>query len=242
VTKAPSAKGPGMEDGGHGPHYLGHRRRLRQRFDANGADALADYELLELLLFRSIPRADTKPIAKALIDHFGSFAEVLAAPSRRLKEVRGVGASIATELKIVHAAGLRLAKPELNTRRAISDWDTLITYCHTAMALETREQFRVLFLDKRNGLLADEVMNQGTVDHTPAYPREIVRRAIELGSTAVILVHNHPSGDPAPSRADIDMTAKIITAARALGIVVHDHIIIGREDHFSFQSSGLIKG
>ncbi len=152
--------------------------------------------------FRSIPRADTKPIAKALIDHFGSFAEVLAAPSTRLVEVKGVGTSIATELKIIHAAGLRLARPELNTKLSISDWDTLISYCHTAMALETREQFRVLFLDKRNGLLADEVMNQGTVDHTPAYPREIVRRAIELGSTAVILVHNHPSGDPTPSRAD----------------------------------------
>jgi len=235
------SKGPGFEDGAGVPHYLGHRTRLRKRFSTKGADTLADYELLELLLFRSVPRADTKPIAKALIEHFGSFAEVLAAPPTRLVEVKGVGASIATELKVVHAAGLRLARPELNTKRAISDWDTLIDYCHTAMALETREQFRVLFLDKRNGLVADEVMNQGTVDHTPAYPREIVRRAIELGSTAVILVHNHPSGDPTPSRADIDMTAKIVTAARALGIVVHDHIIIGRDDHYSFQSSGLME-
>ena len=235
-------KGQGMEDAGNPPHYLGHRERLRERFSAMGADALADYELLELLLFRSIPRADTKPIAKALIGRFGSFAEVLAAAPERLTEVRGVGTRIAAELKIVHAAGLRLARPELKSKLAISDWDTLISYCHTAMALEPREQFRVLFLDKRNNLVADEIMAEGTVDHTPAYPREIVRRAIELGSTALILVHNHPSGDPAPSRADIDMTAKIVEAAAALGIIVHDHIIVGREDHFSFRKSEMLNG
>lgn len=231
-----------MGDAGALPHYLGHRERLRERFAAMGAEALADYELLELLLFRSIPRADTKPVAKALIARFGSFAEVLAAPPERLTEVKGVGARIAAELKIVHAAGLRLARLELKSKLAISDWDTLISYCHTAMALEPREQFRVLFLDKRNNLVADEVMAEGTVDHTPAYPREIVRRAIELGSTAIILAHNHPSGDPAPSRADIDMTAKIVRAAAALGIVVHDHIIIGRGDHFSFRDSGMMDG
>lgn len=230
----------GMDDAGAAmPHYLGHRARLRQRFSEHGAVGLADYEILELLLFRSIPRADAKPIAKALMDHFGSFAEVLAAPVDRLVEIKGVGARIAADLKVVHAAGIRFASTELKARDSISDWDTLITYCRTAMALESREQFRVLFLDKRNGLLADEVMQQGTVDHTPAYPREIVRRALELGSTAIILVHNHPSGDPAPSPADIEMTVKIVDAAKSLGIIVHDHVIVGRDGHASFRNLGL---
>ena len=234
-------KQPGMEDaGGNQPHYLGHRDRLRLRFTDLGEQNLADYELLELLLFRSIPRADTKPIAKGLIDRFGSFAEVLAAPTERLVEVKGVGQRVAGDIKSIHAAALRFASTELKSRETIGDWDKLITYCRTAMALEPREQFRVLFLDKRNGLLADEVMQQGTVDHTPAYPREIVRRAIELGSTALILVHNHPSGDPSPSRADIDMTAKIVQAANTLNIAVHDHIIVGRDDHMSFRDQGML--
>lgn len=232
-----------MEDAGAGaPHYAGHRERLRHRFETAGAGSLADYELLELLLFRSIPRADTKPIAKALLARFGSFAEVLAAPPDRLVEVKGVGAKIASELKVVHAAGLRLATSELKARQSIGNWEDLVGYCRTAMALESREQFRVLFLDKRNGLLADEVMHQGTVDHTPAYPREVVRRAIEVGATALILVHNPPSGDPTPSRADIDMTRKIADAAGALGIIVHDHVIIGRNQHVSFRQKGLIAG
>jgi len=224
------------------PHFLGHRKRLRERFGTQGAESLADYEMLELLLFRSIPRADTKPIAKALIERFGSFAEVLAATPERLVEVKGVGEAIATELKVIHASALRFASSELQARKTIGDWETLITYCRTAMALEPREQFRVLFLDKRNALLADEVMQQGTIDHTPAYPREIVRRAIELGSTALILVHNHPSGDPTPSRADLEMTKKIVEAARALSITVHDHVIIGRDAHTSFRDEGLLGG
>lgn len=222
------------------PHYAGHRERLRDRFVQAGADALADYELLELLLFRAIPRADTKPLAKALIDRFGSFAEVLGAPPRLLGEVKGVGPSVALEIKIAAAAAERMLKSTIRGRQVLTSWSAVIDYCRAAMAFETREQFRILFLDKKNALIADEVQQTGTVDHTPVYPREIVRRALELSSTAIILVHNHPSGDPTPSRADIEMTKLIVDSARPLGISVHDHIIIGKSGHASLKGLQLM--
>jgi DNA repair protein RadC len=222
------------------PHYLGHRERLRERFLSGGADALPDYELLELVLFAALPRRDVKPLAKALIAKFGSFAEVIAAPRERLAELDGVSESVVAQLKIVEAAALRLAKTRLLGRPALSSWSALIDYCAAAMARSQTEEFRVLFLDRKNVLIADEVQSTGTVDHTPVYPREIVKRALELAATAVILVHNHPSGDPAPSRADITMTRDVTDAARALGIVVHDHVIVGRNGHASFKALGLL--
>ena len=222
------------------PHYLGHRERLRERFLAGGADPIPDYELLELVLFAATPRRDVKPLAKELIAKFGSFAEVIAAPRERLVEVDGVSEGAATQLKIVEAAALRLAKTRLLGRPALSSWASLIDYCAAAMARSPREEFRVLFLDRKNVLIADEVQSTGTVDHTPVYPREIVKRALEHAATAVILVHNHPSGDPAPSRADIAMTRDVADAARALGIVVHDHVIVGRNGHSSFKALGLL--
>ena len=221
-------------------HYLGHRDRLRERFATGGADGFADYELLELLLFRSIPRADTKPVAKALIARFGTLAEVLGAPPALLQEVKGVGASVALDLKIVTAAGQRMVRGEIRSREILSSWSRVVDYCRAAMAFEEREQFRILFLDKKNALIADEVQQTGTVDHTPVYPREVIRRALELSATAIILVHNHPSGDPTPSRADIDMTRLIVETARPLGISVHDHIIIGRNKHTSMKGLQLI--
>jgi DNA repair protein RadC len=222
------------------PHYLGHRQRLRDRFREQGAAALADYELLELLLFRSIPRADTKGLAKALLKRFGSFAEVLGAPEHLLREVSGVGESAALDLKAVAAAASRMAKAEIATKPVLGSRALVIDYCRAAMAFEPREQFRILFLDKKNQLIGDEVQQQGTVDHTPVYPREVVRRALELSATALILVHNHPSGDPAPSRADIEMTRTIIETARPLGIAVHDHIVIGKSGHASMKGLQLI--
>jgi DNA repair protein RadC len=221
-------------------HFHGHRERARERFQAAGSEALADYELLELLLFRSIPRVDTKPLAKALIDRFGSLAQVLGAPPERLVEVKGVSEATAFELKLVAAAARRMTKGEIKGRQILSSWVQVLDYCRTAMAFEQREQFRILFLDKKNALIADEVQQQGTVDHTPVYPREVVRRALELSASAIILVHNHPSGDPTPSRADIDMTKTIIDSTKALGISVHDHIIIGRDGHASMKGLRLI--
>lgn len=218
----------------------GHRQRLRDRFLKGGADAMPDYELLELILFRAIPRRDTKDLAKRLIARFGSFAEVVSASEARLKEVQGAGASVVTELKLIRAASLRLLKSELRDRPLLSSWNQVIDYLRSAQGFEEREQFRILFLDKKNRLLADEVQGQGTVDHTPVYVREVVKRALELSSTAIILVHNHPSGDPTPSRADIDMTRHIIDAGRPLGIHVHDHVIVGRSGHASFKSLRLI--
>ena len=222
------------------PHFHGHRERLRQRFDEAGHDSLSDYEMLELLLFRAIPRADTKATAKALIGRFGTLQEVLGAPPRRLCEVPGIGPSAARELKIVAAAAQRMLRAEVRNRPVLSSWARLIDYCKAAMAFETREQFRILFLDKKNVLIADEVQQSGTVDHTPVYPREIVRRALELSASAVILVHNHPSGDPTPSPADIDMTRRIVDTAAPLGITVHDHLIIGRDGHASMKGLKLI--
>lgn len=175
------------------PHYVGHRDRLRERFAAGGAESFADYELLEMLLFRLIPRADTKPVAKALIARFGTLAEVLGAPLSRLKEVKGVGPTVALDLKVIAAAAQRMARGEIKNRELLSSWSQVIDYCRAAMAFEQREQFRILFLDKKNALIADEVQQTGTVDHTPVYPREVVRRALELSSTALILVHNHPT-------------------------------------------------
>ncbi|MEZ5774243.1 MAG: DNA repair protein RadC [Hyphomicrobiaceae bacterium] len=222
------------------PAGSGHRERLRERFRSGGADAMPDYELLELLLFRSIPRRDTKPLAKALIARFGSFAEVLSAPESRLREVPGVGATVATDLALVRAAALRLARGEVRNRQVLGSWTAVLDYCRSAMAFEMREEFRIIFLDKKNRILGDEVQQRGTVDHTPVYVREIVKRSLELAATAIILVHNHPSGDPTPSRADIDMTAQIVEAAKRLGITVHDHIIIGRNGHASFRGLGLM--
>lgn len=201
---------------------------------------LADYELLELLLFSIIPRRDTKPIAKALIKRFGSFSEVLAAPTQLLTEIEGVGEAVAHQLILVQAAAQRFAQEPLHSATLLSSWSAVVDYCRAAMAFEAREQFRVLFLDKKNGLIADEVQQSGTVDHAPVYPRELVKRALELSATALILVHNHPSGDPTPSRADIDMTRKIVEVAEPLGIMIHDHIIVGRAGHASFKGLMLI--
>jgi DNA repair protein RadC len=222
------------------PHYHGHRERLRTRFREAGTDALSDYELLELLLFRALPRRDVKPLAKQLIARFGSFAEVISAPEPRLAEVKGLGESAITELKIVQAAASRLTKGAVQKRAALSSWSAVLDYCRTAQAFAEKEQLRILFLDKRNQLIADEVQQTGTVDHTPVYPREVVKRALELSATAVIIVHNHPSGDPTPSRADIQMTQSIIDIARPLGIEVHDHIIVGKDGHATFKGLRLI--
>lgn len=222
------------------PHFHGHRDRLRARFRTAGAQALADYELLELVLFRAVPRRDVKPLAKALVDRFGSFAEVVAAPPALLAEVPGVKEAIVTELKVVEAAAQRLARGQVKRRPALSSWSAVIDYCRTAMAYADREQVRVLFLDKRNQLIADEVLQTGTVDHAPVYPREVVKRALEVSASAVILCHNHPSGDPTPSRADIDMTRRIIEVAKPLGIEVHDHIIVGKDGHASLKGLRLI--
>jgi DNA repair protein RadC len=221
-------------------HTDGHRDRLRERFKNGGDQALADYELLEILLFRSIPRRDTKPLAKELLRRFGSIGAILGASPKLLQEVSGVSENLATDLKVVAAISQRSLKSKIQNRQLLSSWSAVIDYCHAVMAHEDREQFRILFLDKRNMLIADEVQGIGTVDHTPVYPREIVRRALELASTAIILVHNHPSGDPSPSRADIDMTRLIVDIAKPMGIVVHDHVIIGKNGHASFRGLKLI--
>ena len=222
------------------PHYFGHRERLRQRFLAGGPDSMPDYELMELVLFAAIPRRDVKPLAKALITRFGSFAEAIAAPRKRILEVEGMSDGVATQLKILEAAALRLSQTRVLGRPVLSSWAALIDYCAAAMARSPTEEFRVLFLDRKNALIADEVQSTGTIDHTPVYPREIVKRALELGASAVILAHNHPSGDPTPSRADISMTRDVADAAKALRIAVHDHVIVGRSGHTSFKALGLL--
>lgn len=222
------------------PDYVGHRARLKERFRDAGPDALADYELLEMVLYRAIRRADTKPIAKALIARFGSFADVVSADPVRLAEVKGVGQSVITELKLVQAAALRMMRGQIAGRTVLSSWSAILDYCRAGMAYATREQFRIIFLDKKNQLIADEIQQEGTVDHTPVYPREVMKRALELAASAIILVHNHPSGDPTPSAADIDMTRRIAEAGEKLGIVIHDHIIVGRNGHASFRGLRLI--
>ena len=222
------------------PHYHGHRERLRERFYGAGPDALSDYELLEMALFPALPRRDTKPLAKALLKKFGSFAEVVHAPEARLREVDGIKDASITQLKLIAAAAQRIAKGEIKRSVALSSWNDVIGYCRTGMAFADKEQFRILFLDKRNQLISDEVQQTGTVDHTPVYPREVIKRALELSATALILVHNHPSGDPTPSSADIQMTKAIVDIANPLGISVHDHIIVGKNGHASLKGMRLI--
>jgi len=228
------------KDAASSSHAAGHRERLRARFKKAGVDGVQDYELLELILFRAIPRRDVKPLAKELIAKFGGFAQVLAAPVERLTDLKGVSENVAQELSIVRAAAVKLAQERVLKRPVISSWDDLLSYCRAAMADEKSELFRILFLDKKNILIADEVQQRGTIDHTPVYPREVVKRALELGAAAIILVHNHPSGDPTPSRADIDMTQNIVKAAAALNIRVHDHLVVGHDKNASFKSLGLL--
>lgn len=220
--------------------YHGHRARLRARFINAGPDALADYELLELLLFTALPRRDTKPIAKSLIDTFGSFAEVIAADPDKLLAIDGLGESAVVGLKAVQTGATRLLRAGISDRPVVSSWQALIDYCTAQMAFEETEQFRLLFLDKKNKLISDEAQQKGTVDHTPVYPREVVKRALELNASALIMVHNHPSGDPAPSRADIEMTTQVKDALDAVGIILHDHIVIGRGQHVSFKQQRLL--
>ncbi len=222
------------------PHYRGHRERLRERFLATGGEGMPDYEIMELLLSIAIPRKDVKPLAKTLVDEFGGFAAAISADWQALQRVAGMGEVSVAALKVVRAAALRLARGEIMDQPVINSWDRLIDYCMTAMSHEKTEQFRLLFLDRKNRLIADEVQQRGTVDHTPLYPREVVKRALELGATAIILVHNHPSGDPTPSHGDIEMTRQVQEAASSLGIVLHDHVIVGRDGHASFKSLGLL--
>lgn len=217
----------------------GHRQRLKDRFREGGPKALADYELLEMVLFRSIPRRDTKPIAKELLRVFGSFAEVISASPQQLDEIKWVGEATITDLKLIKAAAEKYVSGEVRDKKLLDSWSSVLEYCRTAMAFEEKEQFRVLFLDKKNKLIRDEIQQTGTVDHTPVYPREVVKRALELSATAIILVHNHPSGDPTPSRADISMTKKIDEISSSLGITVHDHIIIAKEGHASLKGMNL---
>jgi DNA repair protein RadC len=237
--KAPKIiEAPGLAEAS--PHYHGHRERLRARFLDAGPEAVTEYELLELILFRAIPRRDVKPLAKALIAEFGSFAEVISAPRARLREIEGLGDAAIAEIKIVQAAAGRLARGQVKKRPVLSSWSAVLDYCRTTMAFSEKEQLRIIFLDKRNQVIADEVQQTGTVDHTPVYPREVVKRALELSATAIILVHNHPSGDPTPSRADIQMTQSIVEITKPLGISVHDHIIVGKEGHASLKGLKLI--
>ncbi|ALE03770.1 RadC family protein [Bartonella ancashensis] len=221
-------------------HYQGHRNRLRKRYLSTKGSAIEDYEYLELLLFRTIPRANTKPLAKNLIEYFGSLADVLGADIHRLQEVQGCGSATAIDLKIISDVAARIARTQLSKRDIFSSWDKVLAYCKAAMAHETREQFRILFLDKKNGLLADEIQQIGTVDRTSVYPREVISRALALSASGIILVHNHPSGDATPSQADISMTYRLKDVANALEIILHDHLIIGRNDHTSFKALKLI--
>jgi len=222
------------------PHFHGHRQRLRDRFMEAGGPALSDYELLELVLFRAILRRDVKPLAKALIARFGSFAEVAAAAPERLREIEGLGEAAICEIKLMEVAARRVARGTIEKRTVLGSFIDVIDYCRTVMAYAQREEFHVLFLDKRNALIADELQGVGTVDHTPVYPREVVRRALELSACAIILAHNHPSGDPTPSSADIRMTREIIAIAQPFGIAVHDHLIVGRQGHSSLKGLKMI--
>jgi DNA repair protein RadC len=238
-SKTPRRRGLADADAGL-PHFLGHRARLRQRLLAGGPDNLPDYELLELLLFAGNPRGDTKPLAKDLLDRFGSFAEVVSADTDDLLSVPGLGEAGVAALKSVREAALRLMKAELRERPVIGSWDSLIAYCTANIAYGKVEEFHLLFLDRRNMLIAHERQQRGTVDHTPVYTREVVKRALELGASALILVHNHPSGDPTPSKADVAVTREIVKAATALGVTIHDHLIVGRGRHVSLRDQGLI--
>lgn len=227
---------------GEGMHgHVDHRKRLRQRLLGGGQGVIVDYEMLELVMFRAIPRRDVKPIAKALLAEFGSFSATLAASVSALRRVPGVGDAVITELKIVEAAAHRMGQSRVLGREVLSSWDQLIEYCTMTMAERKTEQFRILFLDRKNVLIADEPQAQGTVDHVPVYPREVVKRALELNASALILVHNHPSGDPTPSPEDIAMTRQIVNAAQALGITLHDHVIVARGGARSFRADGLLE-
>ncbi len=222
------------------PHYLGHRQRLRSRFIENESSSMADYELLELLLFGAKPRGDVKPLAKRLLKQFGSFEAVMHAEISELRRVEAVGDAVICCLKSVEESAKRLLKAPAKERPIIQSWTALLDYCRLAMGKEKVEQFRILFLNHKNALITDEVQQRGTVNHTPVYPREVVKRALELGASSIILAHNHPSGDPTPSQADIDMTNKIVKASTAVGINVHDHLIIAEDGHYSFKSHSLI--
>jgi DNA repair protein RadC len=232
---------PAPMPNGRTPSYMAdHRKRLRSRFMDGGASAMPDYELLELVLFRAIPRQDVKPLAHLLMAAFGDFNRVVSAPVDRLRSIKGVGDAVIVELKIIEAAAQRLARAKVLNKQVISGWDALVDYCHTTMAHRETEQFRVLFLDRKNVLIADEEQGKGTVDHVPVYPREVAKRALELNASALILVHNHPSGDPTPSQSDIDMTERMDNACRALGLTLHDHLIVGKSCELSFKSEGYL--
>ena len=222
------------------PHYLGHRQRLKDRFMRDAGASLPDYEMLELVLFLAKPRAEVKPLAKALITRFGSFADVISADAKELVAVKGVGENTAVALKTIRAAAIRLAREQVMNQPVISSWQKLLDYCRASLAFAKTEEFRVLFLDRKNVLIADEMQQTGTVDHTPVYPREVVKRALDLGASAIIMVHNHPSGDPTPSKGDIEMTKEVREACEKLGISLHDHLIIGKSGHASFKSLGLM--
>ncbi|MGC1494998.1 MAG: DNA repair protein RadC [Sulfitobacter sp.] len=223
------------------PSYItDHRQRLRARFMQGGPEAMPDYELLELILFRAIPRQDVKPLAHILMDCFGDFNRVITAPESRLRRISGVGDAVIIEFKLAEAAAKRMARSRILNRHVVSSWDALLDYCHTTMAHRETEQFHVLYLDRKNVLIADEEQAKGTVDHVPVYPREVAKRALELNASALILVHNHPSGDPTPSSADLDMTNQIRAACDALGLELHDHLIIGKSRELSFRSEGYL--
>ncbi|MCF7746333.1 DNA repair protein RadC [Sulfitobacter sp. M39] len=232
---------PAPPASGKQPSYIAdHRQRLRARFMQGGAAAIPDYELLELVLFRAIPRRDVKPLARALMDRFGDFNRVITAPEPRLRDISGVGDAVIVELKVVEAAAHRMARSRVMRQHVLSGWDALLDYCHTTMAHRETEQFRVIYLDRKNVVIGDEEQGKGTVDHVPVYPREVAKRALELNASALILVHNHPSGDPTPSQADIDMTQQIFAACSALGLTLHDHLIIGKSRELSFRSEGYL--
>jgi len=224
------------------PHWLGHRERLRQKLLSAGPEALAEYEMLELVLMQAIPRRDTKPLAKQLISRFGSFAAVLAAEPNALQEVKGVGDGVVAMLKIVQHAAQLMQRQLVLKRPVLGSWQQLLDYCHSVMAHEKVEQFRLLFLDGKNRLVADELQNIGTVNHAPVYIREVVKRALEFHALAVIMCHNHPTGDPTPSRDDILLTREIKKALDLVGIKLHDHLIIGKEGHASLRSLRVIEG
>ncbi len=222
------------------PHYAGHRKRLRDRFLKSGSSALPDYEMLELVLFMAQPRGDVKPVAKKLIQQFGSYASVISADEKELKKIAGVGDVAVAALRIIRDAAIRLSQDEITGQPVLSSWQALLDYCRLAMGREQKEQFRVFFLNRKNVLIADELQQVGTVDHTPVYPREVVKRALDLGATAIIMAHNHPSGDPTPSKGDIAMTKEVKEAGSKLGISVHDHVIVSRNGTSSFKSLGLL--
>lgn len=239
APKPESEPGVAIKDE-HSQSRLKHRQRLRDRFMSGGADAMPDYEILELILFRGVRRQEVKPLAKRLLHEFGDLNRVFSAPAQQILRIKGVGPAIIQELKIVEAAAHRMARAKVINKPILSSWGALLDYCQTVMAHRPLEQFRVLYLNRKNTLIADEAQQSGTVDHVPVYPREVVKRALELNATALILVHNHPSGDPSPSEADIVMTGNIQDAAAVFGIEIHDHLIIGKATEFSFRTEGLL--